>query len=387
MAFIKVDGQGRILVFSTLLIMALNFYKFSRFREIAFSAPSFILLMLVIFSAVNLKVKGYHESYPFIYFFLLSLFKQYAVMLVAMFEAQKDPIKLCKFLLGIFLTYGLLAVTVLGGGGSVGREIGALGNAAPLTVMYIVFFVSILHLGKAVKPKTVLVAISFVLIIIIAAATRKALGSVGIMLAFLLLSQIDLKLKNILLVTIATIILFFGASAIIENSMIGERFEKGVAEGEILNTSDIELLSLLGDRAVFYIGGWDVFVKHPLTGIGLRNYFHTTSRNYVLHTEYMVQLAENGLIGFILFMSFNYWYLSNLLAMWLKSQTNRKVMIVLTGGILSILFISLTAWIYSFPQYFIVYGVVAGILFNLKLSRNEKIRISKEYRMKVNSEK
>lgn len=371
-AFIHVDGQGRILAFSTIAVFAFNYYKFKQFRQNTFQMPSFILLLLICYSAVNLKVKGYYVDTPFFYFFMLYLFKQFVIFQVTMIEAQKKPIALCRVLLAIFTLYAVLAATVLSGGGShEGREYGALGNMAPLTVMYIAFFASLLYIAKSIKLSTVVMLVGFALSIIVAAATRKALGAIGIMLLCLLLSQIDLKPKNIVLVLFGSLFIYFMGNFILDNTFIGERFAHGAEEGAAKNTTDIWWLSFLGDRVVFYINGWNIFLDNWLTGIGIRNYLYLTASHHVLHTEYMVQLTENGLVGFTLFIFFNGWFLKKLVGDFLRDKLNRSILLVMLGAIGSILFICLTAWIYSFPQYFIVYGIVAGLLLqNRKLGRN-----------------
>ncbi len=70
------------------------------------------------------------------------------------------------------------------------------------------------------------------------------------------------------------------------------------------NYAEGTVFEKFGDRGVYYVRGWEAFKDEPITGIGLKNFLH----NYwptVLHSEFMVHLAELGLIGFILYLLFN----------------------------------------------------------------------------------
>ena len=57
-------------------------------------------------------------------------------------------------------------------------------------------------------------------------------------------------------------------------------------------------------RAIQYEFGYEKFLENPYFGIGLNNYKQFDGYNLVLHSEYLVQLIENGLVGFILFFLF-----------------------------------------------------------------------------------
>ena len=90
-------------------------------------------------------------------------------------------------------------------------------------------------------------------------------------------------------------------------------------------------------------------------GIGLENYQAVAHFKWRLHTEYIVQLAENGIIGFILYICF---YV-NIIKRCVKYVHDRFVgsyIWVIMGGIISILFIALTAWTYSMSFYYACLG-------------------------------
>ena len=98
-----------------------------------------------------------------------------------------------------------------------------------------------------------------------------------------------------------------------------------------------------------------------MNGIGLKNYFFKGYGSLVIHSEYMVQLAEGGVIGAALFLLFNQWIARWLFKLFLV-RSNRALVALLAGAFISILFIDLTAWTYQFSMYFVMLGVVIGYI-------------------------
>ena len=131
------------------------------------------------------------------------------------------------------------------------------------------------------------------------------------------------------------------------------------------NTTDYGILSLLGDRAFFYIEGWELFMQHPVCGIGINNFMTVADYPMPIHSEYMVQLVENGLIGSIIFLAF-------VIFLWRTSNHISDIRFRRTalGWVLCVLFISLTSWIYDMPQFFIVFGLIIGLQKHFNTEKN-----------------
>ena len=117
------------------------------------------------------------------------------------------------------------------------------------------------------------------------------------------------------------------------------------------------LMIALGDRAIQYVGGFEVFREHPVFGIGIGNYMTYTKTDYRLHTEYMVQLCENGLVGFILLLLF---YISVFRGRKRIRAYDRNFYILLCFGLLAVLFIDFTSWTYDMNYIMSIYGVMIG---------------------------
>ena len=104
-----------------------------------------------------------------------------------------------------------------------------------------------------------------------------------------------------------------------------------------------------------YYYGIELFHTNPLTGIGVNNYVQRTGFENRLHTEYMVQLCENGIIGFSLFVRF---YVSFIRAL-LRARKNQELQwLTVASGILAILFLSFTTWTYNQQYVMVIYAVV-----------------------------
>lgn len=364
LAFFNIDGMGRIVFFVTIIVFLLNLALDDVFRRSLTSKPVVFWLLWIIFSSINLLFKGYYEEQPFLFFIVLRLIQPFLVMCLVMSAVVLDTKRIMTLLTVIYFIYGVLSVTFLGGQGSLeeDRIIGQLGNVGPLTTIFLIFFTSLMHINYWLNLKIFFPLMLFALFVPTIAATRKAVTAAIIMIMFWTFGNFKFKLKNVFLILLIAVAIKIGYDNTMDKLLIGSRFIEAVDEGEHYNTTDIEVLNFLGDRVIQYINGWELFVNNPITGIGLRNYFHTTDSEYVLHSEYMVQLAESGLIGTFLYFGFNFWIAFSLIWMFRSFRNKRKEAIILFGGFLSILFINVTAWTYDFPGVFVVYGVIIGFV-------------------------
>lgn len=369
MVFFRIDGAGRIPAILTILAFLLN-CQYSFFRKIAFSKPACLWLIWVIYAFVNMMVQGPHResSLPMPLYFMNILFQPYCMMALVCYEGVKNHVALLKLLLWSFVIYAAIGFFVM----DVGRLQGAeetvydmhftLGNSLALNAVFIVFFAALLWSENLYGKWILIVCMAFALTVVILTATRKAFGAAMIILVFFVLSQIKMSPKNLIVALLAFALLYWGMDYIMDNTLLGERLISVNEIGENYNTTDLKWLSFLGDRAVMYIEGWALFTKKPLFGIGLNNYQYATGSALRLHTEYMVQLAENGLIGALLFVSMYVNIIKKEFKM-MKSSW-RQVSMISLGGVIAVLFIGLTAWLFQFNQYFVCLGMGLSYYFS-----------------------
>lgn len=113
----------------------------------------------------------------------------------------------------------------------------------------------------------------------------------------------------------------------------------------------------LGDRAIQYESAIELFHENFWTGIGLTNfiYMDTSGRQLVLHSEYMVQLCENGIIGFTLLMIFYVLLIRSLIRN--RKYMKRKIGMALFG-LATVLFINFTSWTYCMKYIMVFYAIL-----------------------------
>lgn len=361
---ITFDSKGRTVVFLSIFLFLLNLISNKRFKRLLLSKPIVFWGIWIIYSSINLFIKGYDRDLPFLFYIILHLFAPFLIMLIVALEWHYKPKKIIFLLLFTFVSYGLFTLLLIDtyAGLTAEQNVGKLGNMGPLNTMFVIFYASLLFAHKWLKKQSLLLYIAFTFLIILLIATRKAFGAALIMLIFLILSQVKLSPKSLALTIVLSLITIGSVNLALNNSTMGKRFESIEDSGMKFNTTDNEVLNLLGDRAFFYIAGTEIFLKNPITGIGLNNFTKKTGTSYRIHSEYMVQITEGGIIGSLFFLFF-YLSISRKLYQILKTNWNtRTITLVLIGGFISILFVNITAWTYAFPNYFACFGVIIGYL-------------------------
>jgi hypothetical protein len=252
----------------------------------------------------------------------------------------------------------------------------SLGNHLPLTACIMAFFSIIASVkGWISKPWLFgLLAVSFAAIVYI--ATRKALMGWCLIVVMSLFTGFDLrKPSNFFKFLLLIGIFFLGYHYVMEDTYLGERIVDTHEQGEESNESDVEALNFLGDRAMQYYLAWELFLEHPITGIGLRNFSIMADFPLVLHSEYMVQLCECGIIGSVLYLLF----MGGLIIKTVRlKRSNARLFYICLGGILCMLFINFTAWTYQGNAYFAMYGLILATYYH-ETKYDEPTRNKRKY--------
>ena len=157
---------------------------------------------------------------------------------------------------------------------------------------------------------------------------------------------------------------------ILSNTLLGERLFDAATNTNLYNTTNSKFLELLDDRAIFYIEGWVLFTENPITGIGLRNFMVDFGYEHPIHSEFMVQISETGIIGTTLYIIF-YISIIRLILKTRRNKSNSNVFPIMLGFIMTILFISLTSWTYEFSRYYVIFGLIIGYSYHLIHNKDE----------------
>lgn len=360
--YLKADGAGRTLTVLTILVVLLNLGELRRQKK-AFATPAFrCWVVLLLYSMLNSFAKGFYTEFGLLIYFNDNFFYPIILLIVAMLEFQKDKRRCMKAIWIALAVYFIIGLPFMGRNFDERTLVEGLGNLYPLHAVAFLMVSSIMLVEGRIK-RGAFIALAFVItMVILMSGTRKAFGAeiiilLGVFLNYGKKKTLGYYFRLIILGIVMLIFLRFSMS----HSAVGQRFEEK-AEDEIAvqlvgneRVNDI-LVSLLDDRATQYANGLELFHRHFLTGIGLNNYMYVADSDMRLHTEYMVQLCENGIIGFVLLILF-YVFLRNALKK-AKKRTGSNVINIVFYGLLVILFLNLTCWTYNQNYVMILYAII-----------------------------
>ncbi len=355
----QIDGAGRMYMLLSTLVLLLNFPN-QKFRSVLKSPICWTWILWIIYSVANKLRAGIppENDIPMLSFIFVYLILPFISLWVAAYEMQSRPKQLLQSLLVIFVIYlmwGLLVVK--SGPASIDREGQILGNEFALASLSIITVSCFCYNLSLIKGRTLFLILALSTIAIFALATRKALaGELIILCIFYISRNFKLTFANFLKIGLMLFLLYLATSYVMENTVIGERFSTIEEDADKFNTTDSDVLSLLGDRAYFYIKGWEIFLQHPVIGIGIDNFRAVADYPMPIHSEYMVQLVENGVVGFVLYLAFILSILSAVRK--IKDVSLRGLSF---GWIICVLFISFTSWTYDMPLFYIVFGLILGL--------------------------
>lgn len=358
--YLHVDGAGRTILFLSLIAVLLNLKELQK-RKHVFRSPAFMCWgLLVLYSMLNSYFKGFYSEWGFWEFYktnYISPFVFLSVMIIELDTHQRRTLRVLLFALMTFVLVGIFNLS-----GEEGERFGAeeLGNLLPLNAVCAMLVSSLLYTKHRMPVLLFVILVSVLFTLIIISGTRKALGAAVILLIGVVLSRNKkLDVGTIVRTFIFAIILYMGLSYILENTLIGMRIAQSSEMSDVVFTENRRvnnfLLTVLGDRSIMYLEGWYIWKTHPITGIGIMNFMPVSGIPLRLHTEYMVQLCENGLIGFFLLIM-TYYNLYKALLKRYSKMFYRFLMPLFT--FLTLLFIDLTAWTYCTMFGMIFYSVL-----------------------------
>lgn len=369
---LKVDGAGRTIILLSVIAFLLNWKGI--ILTIRKSVAAQIWCALTIYAIINSLIKGFVSEYG-LFSFMNSNFLSPLVFLLVSSSTMRDSrypcVKTIVVSLVIYLIFGVLHLEI----DDYERMLSEMGNMLPLTCVSCFFFSSLLWVEKEIHWWGFASLAAFCLLIIILSATRKAFGAYVIILIGTALSKRSSN-SIVYYVKLSVFVVLLCASVyfLMNNTLIGERIRNGKEYSENFIPNNPEqndlFLTLVGDRSGQYVQGTQVFLKNPITGIGICNYTKYTGASYRLHTEYMVQLCENGIIGFVLLWMFYYFVWKNIKRF---RQQSKSLFTLLSFGLLSILFINLTAWTYNGKYIMLMYA----IMFCPEISKHRTLRIKR----------
>lgn len=358
---LKVDGAGRTIMVLSIFAILLNLVEFWKQKKL-YLTPAFICWMVLFcYSMWNAFSKGFYAEFGTFKFLRDKFFDSFILLIVLMLELKKDK-RRCLWVIwlsiGVYLLIGLPSFIM---NPEERFLVEGIGNLFPLHAVAFLFVSSILFVEERIRMWFFVVITLGISALIFLSGTRKAFGAeIIILLGVVLNNGKERNLWAWVRLVFLGSILAIGVYYVINNTIVGERILEGtddrmyvqLVENQRLN--DL-IMAMLGDRGVQYESALELFHEHYWTGIGLTNFMDMSGGDLVLHSEYMVQLCENGMIGFVLLMLFYVLLVIGLVSN-RKVLGKRKIGMALFG-LFAILFINFTSWTYCMEYVMVCYAI------------------------------
>lgn len=374
------DGAGRIPTFFCILSFIVLSPRIGRY---IFTKPFVFYFLLAVFQYVNGLVKGSYLNYDKDGWYLMAthIFLPFFSSLFVYNAARKNfdyTLKICTA--GLFI-YSLITFALGGLLSSFDRY------SYSINANEIAFYCSIsigLFLLSYVRKIIPLYYLFFALIpviCVIITASRMGIVMIAIMLVgywYIITFQKRISLTRLLSSIVFLIVFVVGFLFLMKYAEVGERLSTTTEQLESDRLTGT-VLDHLGDRGPQYYFSWPYFLRHPFTGIGIRNWQNYSPMGLVCHSEYMVQYLEGGIISFGLYCFFWIFIFKSLFSRKLRIRDTRfkASRTYLFFILLSILFANSVLWSYDMYCVFIIYALVSG--FSLPQNNNTSYRIISPY--------
>lgn len=354
---LQIDSAQRINLILFLLVIIVNVIRSKGFWAKVGFLPIGAWIVWTIYATI-LKVHfGFNlSSAPMNIWIWVHLIMPCSILVIAYYECMCSPQRFIK-LVTYCLALNLVLATVLGQ--SKFDEEGGLGNGESLKAFVFMVFICVAENYRIISKKFFYLGLILAIGITFWIATRKALAAEAIVIVAYFYSSRKLSLKTALLTILLLIIANYAYDYIMSNTFMGERIQEG-AERDYSewNPNNNWFLTLMQDRALYYTVGWDYFLKHPIFGIGIGNFpYYTGVIELPIHSEYMIQICECGIVGCVFYLAFMLSMLRNIL----KTPYLSGAFLVITAGYLAMLWLSFTAWIYDGVFFMMLYALIAGV--------------------------
>jgi hypothetical protein len=233
-------------------------------------------------------------------------------------------------------------------------------NGIGIRAAFIVFFILLQFFKKnySASKALVLIVISFFVVIISGSRTAFIISCIllsGAIISIGYNKPIKYKLASLFLFLAIVLII----NSVLDNYIIGERLSSTFGQIRGTNRETGTLLDYAGDRGFQYYEAAPIIKEHLLTGIGLHNYVNFSKFNYVFHSEYLIQICECGVIGFLFFLLFYtgiFKYFFNLNRT--GQLNNRSVFIITTSAIISLILLAFVTRICYYSFYFCFLAII-----------------------------
>lgn len=378
---LRMSGHTMIIAILSVMVLAINLSANSKkTKQVLSYGPTKIWTILMIYSIANSQIKGFSSdgfaAGGAISFFLVNYIMPFTLLLLCLLELKSERKRCLDVLMASSFIFVLITLmnSTIGGDIRYDKEAIEIGNQLPLTAVSLLYILMTQYVDGYKNIFYLVAGLALCTYLVYSTTTRSAFGAeviliVGTALFYMKGKSTKSKVYFILLgaITFFAMSYFFG-----EGSAMAERIDEEENRGIILvRNNDLNnfLVKLLGVRAEHLLLGLDtVPLYYPITGIGILNFMEVTGYHHRLHMEYIVQLCENGIIGFVLLMIM-YIKMGSGLKKLLKNDNGGYVHLF---GFITLIFLNLSTWTYCLFFAMIFYAVILD-----SISRDSIINLEK----------
>ncbi len=353
----------QLVYYSHFLCIIISFaYILINDSKSVFSQPLIFYLIWTLYVFANTLIKGadYWESPIYMFF---SIFSSYVVLLICQYAFKRNEKALCLAIIISLFAYIIVAARHIGLGNLTIDErmdnenvnANALGERAAT----LLFFLNVGFFQKRYGILKLLVYSIIPIVCVVLSGSRTSFGMAAIVyLPFLLPTKLSVsQLWGRIFVFVG---FYIAISWIMDNSILGERLMNTSSQSSNASLETGSFWDLFGDRGYQYYISIPVIAENFFTGIGLGNFLSRVSGAFVvLHSEYLIQLLECGIVGFILYY-YNYYFTIKNLVIKTVAVEERRLKYLCVCGIVAILF----ACFVTRVSYYSFFACILGFVLN-----------------------
>ncbi|HOJ19260.1 MAG TPA: O-antigen ligase family protein [Ignavibacteriaceae bacterium] len=359
------DSKGRIYFALMLVLLASTFWEKSKDKRL--NLPIVIWGIWMIYALVNTLVQGMNfdmESWQFFYYLSAPLILIYLINLnkdITEFSRLLNTVTFSAYIGTLIVVFFETSRFYSGEGFRLGYTMNA--NEIGIASLFTLLFLYLNYSFNQIKFRTLLILALLPTYVVLLSGSRAAfIPFVFLFASHFFIAKYKNKIVKIPLLVIGVILFFALMNFIESNFIVMERIRDLNKEAySTVNTGTV--LDNLGSRAQYFYYGSEIFRRNPIWGIGLGNYrIHNPINRQPNHVEIMIQLSELGIIGFILFLTFNLWILRKFIYIWKNTKEQRKQTASLIIGFICILALSFTTYTYSNLSVFAYLGLIIAFI-------------------------
>jgi len=308
---LMVGGVGRKSFTSLLYIAVFLYYLPNRdFRKIALSSPMLVWIVLAVYHTTNAIIRHVPNFDLPDVLVRMKIYCSIVIFAYLLTKNFKGTLKYIFYALATWLTIGLFYAGYhsderLAGEGLIAVQFGKSAAVMGICGIYLTIF-------NYKQLIWVILRLLYPMLFILLSQTRQALGMVTIQFIgyyFAFIMQLKINFRSIVLLAIGIFFAYNGYTYLMDETGLGTRIQDDIEEVDISHERELYSTGtsfdyIAGERIYYYVVGAEIFKEHPLTGIGLDNFKPYTGGDFPMHVEWMVHLAEGGIIAFVLYVTF-----------------------------------------------------------------------------------